>query len=393
MNPIKNNQWLYVIVFFGAFFTSFAIQAELRNVVSSNGNKYDELGQQFTMLVSEHDFIAADKLVNYDAYSKRVARIVFDSTRQQTAFTRGFMGEIERASYTEKLFLAALAEPTTFKYLGTNKRREPVLRIDFTSGGHEYVKLIVRPNGKGEYLINDFAFATSGELSSVGVANATKYLVQPAESILKRLLGGVEPNKKLLAAFKKVGELRLEGKSRQAYALIQTFPDKLKNEREFVLMSIGFASAFDDAVYRTELSRLDNLYGDDPRHAFMLIDHYFYQENWSQAINAIEASKQEWGDDGALNILMSEMLMRDGQLNAAIIASERAIELEPDNEVAYWSALTVYNQAARFDDVVNMLMTLKEQYLYDFKSKEFVEDPEYSELVASDVFKAWVSEN
>jgi len=392
MRPIKTKKWLFIATLIVTLSTSFAIQAERQNLSSSKGVKYDELGQQFTKLVAEHNFIAADKLINYDAYAKRVAEIVFESASRRTAFSRGIKQGITESSFSEKIFIAALEEPATFKYLGLNKNRVPIVRIDFTNGGHEYIKLIVRPSSKGKLLISDFMFASTGELSSVATANAAKYLVQPAESILKRLLGGIEPNKELLASFDKLGKLRKEGKSKQAYELVQSFPDKLKNEREFLHLSIGFASAFDEDVYRGELSRLDKLYGDDSKNAFMLIDHYFYQEDWGKAINAIDASRREWADDGALNVILAEIFTQDGQVDAATSAAERAIKLEPNNENTYWSALASYNKAARFDDVVSVLNTLKDQFQYSFESETFVENPEYSELVKSDAFKAWVDE-
>jgi len=371
---------------------SFASYAEKRYLPNDRDTKHNALGVEFNKLISDHNFSAADKLINLDAYAKRVAEVVFDSTTQHASFVRGFKQGMEKSSFSQKVFVAALTEPTTFKYLGVNEKGVPIMRIDYTSGGHEYIKLIAMPDAKGRLLISDFMFASTGELSSVGTANVTKYLVQPAESVLKRLLGGVEPNKELESEFIKLSALRAEGKNKQAYELLQTFPDKIRNAREFLSVSIGLASTFDDDIYRRELARLDKHFGSDPQHAFLLIDHYFYEEDWDRAVTAVETSKSEWADDGAMNVLLAEFLIQDGQMEAAVNASKKAIRLEPENENVYWGAVSVFTRASQFDEVVNVLTTLQEQFSYEFTRDSFTEDPDYSQLVESEAFKAWFKE-
>jgi len=186
--------------------------------------------------------------------------------------------------------------------------------------------------------------------------------------------------------------LRVEGKNRQAYDLVQTFPDNLKYQKEFLLMSVSFASAFDDDIYRSQLSELAQRYGDDPKQAFMLIDHYFYEEDWVSAANAIQISKKEWADDDALNILLVEILIRSGQDDAAVEASLQAISIAPNNEDAYWAALSSYNKTAQFDQAVSVLTTLQEKFSYTFTTEEFQKNPEYNGLVASDAFVEWIGQ-
>ena len=124
----------------------------------------------------------------------------------------------------------------------------------------------------------------------------------------------------------------------------------------------------------------------------MLIDHYFYEENWVEAINAIQLSMKEWGNDGTLNTLLAEMLLSDGKINEAIQASKRAIQLEPENEAMYWAALNVYNTSNEFESITKILTLLKDQFSYEFDADEFRKEPEYLNFTKSDAFKAWFAE-
>ena len=246
-------------------------------------------------------------------------------------------------------------------------------------------------NTEGNALIHDFVFASTGEYSSVGTANAVKYLIQPSESILKRLLGGTEINEELVTDFKKLGELRAQGKAQEIYELVQTFPEELRNQKEILLVSINASLAFDENIYRSELTKLDKLYGQDPRLAFMLIDHYFFQKDWPKAIKALEQSKREWADDGALNVIAAEIQLQNGKMNAALKAVKHAIEKEPESETTYWYALSLYNQADQFDDMVEILSVLTEQFSYEFSVETLSEDPDYNKFAMSEAFKAWSS--
>ncbi len=352
----------------------------------------ETLAKDFMQRISAQEFNDADKLIDFRAYSDRVAKHIFDSKAEQRGFVSGFLAEVQKSPYTKRIFVAAITEPTSYKYLGVNDQGKPVFRIDYESGGHEYVKLILGSTPTGKLLIQDFLFASSGEYSSIGTANGVKYLIQPSESILKRLIGVTEVNEELVEDFKKIGALRAQGKIRETYDLIQTLPEQLRNQKEIMLASINAASSLDDNIYRSELSKLAKIYGNDSKLAFMLIDHYFYQEDWVKAIDALQLSKKEWADDGALNALIAQMQLNNEQIDEAIASSERAIKLEPENEAMYWSALGIYNTTKKFDSAVNVLTILKDQYNYEFNAEMFREESEYSDFIQSDAFKLWFDE-
>lgn len=350
----------------------------------------DKLGMKFMQHLIDKDYKAADNMVDMRAYGTKVAKGVFDEESKQRGFLSGFVPSLKKTPFTKKVFAAAEAEQVSYVYLGTSAKNQPILRMDYESGGHEYIKLILRKTKKGALRIVDFGFASTGALSSTGTANATKYLIKPSESILKRLLGGVDPDQGLVNKFKKIAEHRVKGEYQKGYEIIDSFPEELKNQKELILTSINFASGFDESLYRQKLSKFAALYGDDPAHAFMLIDHYYYQQDWSSAINAVEVSKKEWADDAALNVILIQLQLETGSVDEAISTAEYARTLEPESEMVYWSSFSAYLSAEKFDDAVEMLDVLKGTFFYEFTNEEFLQAPENYELVQSKAFKAWV---
>jgi len=385
-----NNSNKYSKIFLLVFtIVTSSSQAKPPSLGELNSEKYDSLATQFTEHLSNHQLDQADKLVSLAKYSDRVAKQVFDSPTKQKNFARGFITGLEKESFIKQIFAVILTEPSTFKHLGVNQEGLPVIRVTYESGGYEYIKLLIDRDKENQLRISDLMFASTGDFSSTAVANSVKYLIKPSDSILKKLLGGIEPNEELLRDFKKLAELRNKGQNKQAYDLLQKLPAKIRYQKEILTISIGLTSTFDDNLYRKELSNLERYHGDDPKLSFMLIDHYFYQEDWAKATHSIKAAIREWADDAALNTLLAEFLYQGGKIEDAISASEYAISLEPEIELAYWSAADLYNKSRRFDDLVNILIVLQEKFSYVFTTENFHEDDEYLDFVSSQAFKEW----
>jgi len=298
MKAITQNCFITKIILLIFMSVSLVVQAKDQNIADNHDHLLDKLGNDFVLHASEQNFAALDKLFNLTFYAEKIAGLVFNSERERAAFIKGFMEQVNSSSYSKNLLIATTLQQSTLKYLGLNKNKELIIRINYTEGGSEYIKLIAKPNSKGVLLVNDFSMASSGNLASVEIANTTKLLLIPSESILKKLLGVKQIDKALLAKFQEAGKLRAKGKNKEAYDLILSFPEKLRNQKEIILLSISLAAFFDDNLYRRDLSNLDRFYSDDPKLAFMLIDHHFYEENWPKAIAAIELAKKEWVDDG-----------------------------------------------------------------------------------------------
>ena len=389
MNAIVRNCFITKAILLIFLSLSFVAQAKDQNITDNKDHLLDKLGNEFVLHASEQNYAALDKLFNLTSHAEKIAGLIFNSARDRAGFVKGFMERIDNTSYSKGLLITTTVQQSTFKYLGLNKNKEPVIRISFVEGGTEYIKLITRPNSKGVLLVNDFSMATSGNLASVQIANTTKLLLTPSESVLKKLLGVKQIDDKLVANFQEVGKLRAQGKNKEAYDLILSFPEKLRDRKEIILLSIGLATFFDDNLYRRDLSNLDRLYSDDPKLAFMLVDHHFYEENWPKAIAAIELAKKEWADDGALNTMLASVFYQGEDFASAIKASEYAIEIEPDYEDAYWIAFTVYNAAGEFEKMIRLLEILEGQFSYEFDANSFIEDPEYTGFVKSNEFKVW----
>ena len=122
------------------------------------------------------------------------------------------------------------------------------------------------------------------------------------------------------------------------------------------------------------------------------LDHYYYQQDWDKAIKALKVSINEFSDDGALNSLLASIYLLNGDDISAIKSIEYALSIEPDNEIMYWTGLSIYNSLGNFDEAVSMITALENEFLYEFEADNFRIDEEYSNFVTSEEFKSHFGE-
>lgn len=58
----------------------------------------NELAQRFMQYISDSNFEQADTLIDFAGYANRVAKLVFDTERQQKLFVSGFKEGLQNAS-------------------------------------------------------------------------------------------------------------------------------------------------------------------------------------------------------------------------------------------------------------------------------------------------------
>ena len=353
-------------------------------------------GEQISDYLAEGNTDEIDKLIDKKRYVKRVARVIYGkdlSKKQSLGFVNGFSQNLKSGDLAKQLFGAIFLEEYRVFYVGLNKANKPVIRIDYTAGGHDYMELFVKKNGIHGYLIEDFRFASRGQISSVTTGNAIKYMLQPRDSILKRLLGGAAASEKLINDFKNVYEFHKAGDYVNGYKFVEQLPDELRNRPEINHMAISFAERISDELYQTELARFAKYHGHQPSNAFMLIDHYFYQQEWDNAISAINSAKSVWGDDGVMNALMANVLWSSGQINQAITSVTHGIEVEPNFEDGYWTGLDLYVETGDFTNAVAMIDELKHRFDYIFTDAPIVDTDGYIALSQSDTYINWLNNN
>ncbi|RBP51757.1 tetratricopeptide repeat protein [Arenicella xantha] len=377
--------------------TVLAVAALLTSSASArqieNWKLYEQLGQNFAAYHNARDVESMDGLIDIKAFSKKVAATVFDDERDRRDYAAGLQKGFKDTSFSKQLFVESIPAEFNTVYLGLKDSRYPILRVDHANGGSEYIKLFARLDGRGRLRINDFYTGSSGRLTSVSMGAVSQLMLRPSESIIKRLFGKVDVDKALIGQFVELGKLRAEGKLLEAYEIVVALPDTLRHRVEMLHLSISLAGFLDDDLYREELALLAQHHGDDPGLAFLLIDHYFYEQQWDKAIKATTTSRDYWLDDGSFNLIFSQLFFESGDLQQSVMYARRALEVEPDYEDGYWNVVDKLSRSGDFNGVVNALDVLVDNYGYEFTDEYFASEPLYQTLLESKLFREWASHN
>jgi hypothetical protein len=265
----------------------------------------------------------------------------------------------------------------------------PLVRYDM-EGGYNYV-LLVAVQVAGAARIGDLYFATNGQLFSEATAVAAKLLLSPNDSFLGKLFGGIEVNADLLADFREIGRMHQEGDYAGGYRKLLELPESVRNQFIMTNYAVQFAARINEDLYRRELRRLARYHKDNPSAAFMLIDHYFYEEDYDSAMAVIDVMEKAYGTDAVMFLFRANVQMARGDLPKARQFATKSTQLEPDHEDSQWTLLTVLMRSGDYDAGIAVLNVLERDFGYSFAAENFESAPLYDGFVRSKAFADWIA--
>jgi tetratricopeptide (TPR) repeat protein len=357
----------------------------------------EAVGGQLTTIFNERKADTLASMLDLNALGARVAANVYESERGRSEFVRGFTQSAQAKTLVNDFFGTLDRSPDSaakfMKVVTRGTENRPLLRFDYSDSGFEYIEFVVRPDAKGGVKIIDWAPLSGGELYSQVIGRMARILSDPAPGLIKTLLGMPQIDEATLKRMKSIAELRRKGDLRAAYQEMEKLPAAIADSRVILVQRASLASeAGDDAGYRKMLARLEQLHGDDPAAAFMLLDHYFYAKNLDKCLQAITAIEGRVGVDGMTQMLRSNIYMTLGKHQEAVTYARKAIEIEPDMSKAYFTLAQSHVALGQFAEAIKVYTTLQEDFGYQFTKENFAKDATFTKFIASPQFKKWLSQ-
>ena len=169
--------------------------------------------------------------------------------------------------------------------------------------------------------------------------------------------------------------------------------DELKRQRIIVVGGVQMTKqARARRQLRTALTALDRYFAEDPLYTHLLLAYYFPTRRYEDARVSLERLSARLGvEDAAMEARLrsAELVMRNNE--AALQHAERALELEPGLELAWWSALRARNANRDFPGAVAALTALEDQFGYDLTAESLGKDKSLARFVDSPEFKDWLA--
>lgn len=355
------------------------------------------VGAQLTTIFNERKGDTLAAMLDMNALGTRVAENVYESEKGRSDFVRGFT-KTAQSSVLVKDFMALLdrspdSSAKFMKVVTRGAETRPLLRFDYGDSGFEYIEFVVRSDGKGGVRIVDWAPLSGGELYSQVIGRMSRILSDPAPGLIQTLLGMPQIDQESLKRMKAIAEMRRKGDLRGAYLEMEKLPAAISDSRVMLVQRASLASeAGDDANYRKMLARLEQLHGNDPAAAFMLLDHYFYAKDLDKCLRAIGTIESRVGVDGMTQMLRSNIYMSMGKHQEAVTYARKAIEVEPDMTDPYFTLAQSHVSLGQFAEAIEVYSTLRDEFGYQFTKENFAQDPTFTKFIASAQFKKWMTE-
>jgi hypothetical protein len=343
-------------------------------------------GKALAAALNERDLEAVLGAMDVDAVSQIVLKGLGLSDADRDTLRKGF-GKALRNN-VEIGMRTIEGSKGTAKYLRSGVRDSKpyaLLRYDLGDQGTDYVEYYLTPSGKVEdWYVHSMAtlYSTSARL---GLATVFK-----TDSMLFSIFGTRMASG---ADVKPFTELRTRLQAQDfagAYRALETFPEGFRKTRQWAVMRVTYGGRIDDATHRAALRYLAANFGSEPDLQFMLIDHYFFEENFDRALASVGALERSvGGEDAASANLRGSILIGAKRFNDAASACRRGMALEPDHKPAYWCLVSVGIATRNGRVAVEGLKAYEKAFELEFDLDKLAALDDYKEIARTPEFAAW----
>jgi tetratricopeptide (TPR) repeat protein len=372
--PLLKSLWVAAAVFLMPASTALAAGAA-------------DVGEQIADALNEQDLETMYAVIDIDSLARTLSGDLGLSSADAKAFHDGLRKGMRRNLDTG--LRQFTAKGGVAKYVRTgNREGKPfaLVRVEYTGdeGGFDYVEYYLSPGQQ----VEDWYTHSRGSRASTSMRLAMSSMLKK-DSMLTALFGVKAVNDSEVKRFREFNAALAAGDLPKAYLALDGLPESYRQTRDWAMLRASIA-AFDERAYRAALEHLAKNFGNDSSVQFMLIDHYYYQERFDlahQAVTVFETSIG--GEDAVTNFLKCSSLISWRRYDDAVKACRRGIELEADFQPAYWGVVTAGLQSKNPKLALSGLSAYEKAFKMEFDPDRLAQLDEYRDLGRTPEFAAW----
>jgi hypothetical protein len=336
--------------------------------------------------VRAHDPSFLDQSLDYDEMGARAFAGLSVKDKTRTDFVAG----MKAGGSFGKGIVASLGEKGTWKLVRVLKRgdeRVAVFRAVMEVGGWTYQELSIGKKGERTCFYDLVNHGTAVRLSTFMRQMALSLAVMEDKDLSSRLKGAEVELAKHIDDLQTLNKLNRAQKWQEAYDTCKKLPEALRTSRMILLVQLQTAKNLGPEEYKATLFECRKVLGKDPAIAILSFDRYLQDQDWTQALAALDVVDKAVGGDAFLDYQRCEVHYKAGALDEAKKAGERAIEKEPELESAQWALVTIALKTKDWKGARAGLERLEKQGV---KLNDLTKVPVFSEFVKTDEYAAWV---
>jgi tetratricopeptide (TPR) repeat protein len=343
--------------------------------------------------ITQQDSKKLDQELNLNAFLERAVEPVSGiSSKSISAFKSGFMRSSK--NFSERLIAGfGASRVTLLKSNATTSGFQALYRFDLEEAGYNYLEFIFEKNASDQFEIVDWYSHTTSEFGSETIRQLLVFAL-PNDGVIKKFLKIVKGDEKDAKRFiKALGEF---GKNRNPQLIVDAFEAGGESIRSnpsiaiFYLLAAGKLN--DEPTYKRALKTFAKYHANNPKYALVLVDHYFYLEEYNKAVNALNRFERVIGvADPALYFLRANAYFQAKDYQKALLQTARAIQINPKFEDSYWTQVNVYIATNNFEKVVSVFEILSNDFGYEFTRDLFEAEEFYQDFIKSSAYQNWLS--
>ena len=271
-------------------------------------------------------------------------------------------------------------------------RGRAVVRFDLPGLQFSYHEYELRLDDKNRVLIIDWVDYLQGEKFTDGLG-ISLVMRSPHRPAVRKLIDNPKVSDADLFQFTELLKAARDRNLERYVDIINDLSPELQRQRFTVLTSVQLAKMTKNRrMLRVALVQMAEHFPTEPLFSLMLLDYYVPSKMYAEAVAGLQAAYEKFGfDDAAMEARLSSLTLEMDNAADASAFAERAIELEPNLELAWWSALRARVAVVNHAGAVAALQTLEQKHGHTLGHAELERDPKFAPLLRSDEFLAWAA--
>ena len=271
-------------------------------------------------------------------------------------------------------------------------RARAVVRYDLPKlqfNYHEY-ELVLGDDGR--VVIVDWVDYLEGASFTDAMGTAL-VIAAPSEAAVRKLIDFQVANTADLFQFRELLKAARDGRAQKYVEIFETLNPALQRQRVVVMQTVLLSKMINNRRFlRAGLVQMAAHFPEEPLFSLMLLDYYVPAKMFEEAVAALQRTYATFGfEDAAMESRISAITLAMGNGADANAFAERAVLLEPQLELAWWSALRARVAVEDFAGAVEALQRLEEHHGHTLGAEQLQGDTSFTGLLASDDFKTWAA--
>jgi hypothetical protein len=359
-------------------------------VAGTGGTDYERFGQSISAALNAGDAKTITRALDKEAILDRALDGITQRGKTVDELRSGLGKGLDQAGALLTRNLSENARTTFVRARSVNGEHHALMRVDLGDKGLNYMDFVLHKDRTGSVKVIDWYDYAQGQLYTDGVRQLIVLMMPQERTLLEKLLRVKGIDQRAAREVMELARLLREQKYAEWLKTYDGLSKDLKKSRVLLISRVLLAGAVgDDGLYRRALRDVHTYLGDDPTLGLVLIDYYFYEEDYDAAQAALTRLAKYTGGDAAIDRLRANISLAAGNYSESMTFARSAIGQDRAYEDSYWTLLEASVLAKKYETTVGVLRSLEKDFGYDLNPETVRTMEGYEAFADSVAFAKW----